>query len=62
MFGEEKHVLKDTSYVRARAPEEQDDLLVYDFPQPFCSDAPGEAAEDGAGVAPLAVARAYSKR
>ena len=35
-------------------PEEHDDLLVYDPPQTFGSHQLGEAAEDGAGVAPLA--------
>ena len=36
-------------------PEEHDDLLVYYPPQPLGSDQLGEAAEDGPGVAPLAV-------
>ncbi len=35
-------------------PEEHDDLLVYYPPQRFGSHQPGEAAEDGAGVALLA--------
>ena len=36
-------------------PEEHDYLIVYDLTQPFGSHQLGEAAEDGAGVAPLAV-------
>ena len=35
-------------------PEERDHLLVYDPAQPFGSHQLGEAAENGAGVAPLA--------
>jgi len=36
-------------------PEKHDDLLVYYPPQPLGSHQVGEAAEDGAGVAPLVV-------